>query len=187
MLFVISGPSGAGKTTIIKELFRNVADLAFSVSATTRKQREGEIQDKDYHFLTMEEFNDKKRKGEFVEFEEVFGNYYGTLKSEVEKYLNSTSHLIFDVDVNGALSIKKIYGDAVTIFIDVPEDELIKRLKSRNTESEEEIEKRALRIKMEIQQKSKFDYAVDNSKGVENAVNEIRKIINKYTKQSKTK
>jgi len=182
MLFVISGPSGAGKTSIIRELFKNIPGLAFSVSATTRKQREGETQGKDYYFLTLQEFKDKMDRGEFVEYEEVFGNYYGTLKSEVEKYLNGSKHLIFDIDVNGALSIKKIYPEAVTVFIDVPVEELIKRLKSRNTESAEEIEKRASRIKLEIDKKPKFDQVVDNTDGIEKAVNEIKEIINKYTK-----
>lgn len=177
MLFVVSAPSGAGKTSIIKELFKIFPKLRFSISATTRKKRENETDGKDYYFISPEEFNRRKAKGEFIETEEVHGNYYGTLKSEVEPYVNSDNHLVFDVDVKGALSIKKLYPEAVTIFIDVPVDELIKRLKKRNTEIEEDIQKRASRIKLEVEQKSKFDHVIDNSKGLGRAVNEASRII----------
>ena len=182
MLFVISAPSGAGKTTIIRELFKIFPDLKFSVSATTRKKRDRETEGKDYYFLTLDEFEKRNQNGEFIESEEVFGNSYGTLKSEVEPCLNPDSHMIFDIDVKGALSIKKIYPESVTIFVDVPVDELIKRLKNRKTESDEEIEKRSSRIMLEIQEKSKFDYVIDNSKGIETAVQQAADIIRKYSK-----
>lgn len=179
MLFVFSAPSGAGKTTIIRELFKEFLNLRFSVSCTTRPKRENETHGNDYHFISIEEFNDKKAKGEFIETEEVHGNFYGTLKSETEPYLKSDIHLIFDVDVKGALTIKKLYPEAVTIFIDVPEEELVKRLKGRNTESDDVIQKRLSRIKLEIEQKDKFDFTVDNSKGLEYAVNKVKEIIKK--------
>jgi guanylate kinase len=182
MLFVISAPSGAGKTTIIKELFKIFPDLKFSVSATTRKKRESETEGIDYHFISAEEFESRFKNGEFVECEEVFGNRYGTLKSEVEPYLNSNTHLIFDVDVKCALSIKKLYPQAVSVFVDVPVDELVKRLKKRETESDEEIEKRRSRMEEEIKLKSEFDYAVDNSKGIETAVKQVSDILNRYKK-----
>lgn len=177
MLFVISAPSGAGKTTIIRELFRVMPGLSFSVSATTRKKRENETVDKDYHFLSVEEFSRKKDNDEFIETEEVHGNLYGTLKSEIEPFLQSSNHLIFDVDVKGALSIKKFCRAAVLIFIDVPVEELIRRLKGRKTESDEEISRRTSRIMMEVEEKSKFDHIVDNSKGLSEAVNEVKRII----------
>ncbi len=177
MLFVICAPSGAGKTTIIHELFKIFPDLAFSVSATTRSKRPNETDGKDYHFISMDEFLSKKANNEFIETEEVHGNYYGTLKSEAEPFLKSNKHMIFDVDVKGALSIKKMYPEAVTVFIDVPYEELVRRLKNRNTETEEQIEKRASRIKMEVELKEKFDHIVDNSKGLESAVKEVEKII----------
>ncbi len=177
MLFVISAPSGAGKTTIIRELFKKIPGLNFSVSATTRRKRERETKGKDYHFITLEEFNKLRDENEFAEFEEVHGNYYGTLKSEIRKCLESGGNLVFDLDVKGALSIKKLYPEAVSIFIDVPVDELIRRLKKRNTESGEEIEKRASRIKMEVEMKKEFDFVVDNSHGLEDAVNATAKII----------
>jgi guanylate kinase len=177
MLFVICAPSGAGKTTIIRELFKKIPEITFSVSATTRSKRPGETNGKDYHFITLDDFNTKKANNEFIETEEVHGNYYGTLKSETEPFLKSNKHMIFDVDVKGALSIKKIYPEAVTIFIDVPYDELVRRLKNRNTETVEQIEKRLSRIKMEVGLKDNFDYVVDNSKGLDIAVQETEKII----------
>jgi len=183
MLIVISAPSGAGKTTIIKELLREVPELKFSVSATTRKIREGEKHGKDYYFLTEGEFDEKIRAGEFAEWESVHTNCYGTLKSEIEKYLNSKHHLVFDVDVKGALSLKKLYPEAVMIYIDVPTKQLLERLKKRNTESVEEIKKRYERIELEIKEKEHFDYVVDKSDkphGLKIAVNDLKKIINKY-------
>ncbi len=178
MLFVICAPSGAGKTTIIKELFGRIPNLSFSVSATTRKKRTGETEGKDYHYLSLDEFNKRKANGEFIETEEVHGNYYGTLKSETEPFLKINNNMIFDVDVKGALSIKKMYPEAVSIFIDVPFDVLLRRLKNRNTETEEEIEKRVSRIKLEVELKNQFDHIVNNSNGLSNAVQEIEIIIN---------
>lgn len=182
MLFVICVSSGAGKTIIIRELFKKYPVISFSVSATTRKKRPGETDGKDYFFLDPDEFNRKKQAGEFIETEEVHGNFYGTLKSQAEPFLNSKDIMIFDVDVKGALSIKKLYPEAILVFIDVPYDELVRRLKNRNTETPEEIEKRISRIKMESELKYRFDFIVDNSKGIETAVNEVESIINKYIK-----
>ena len=182
MLFVICASSGAGKTTIIRELFKKFPEITFSVSATTRKKRPKEIDGKDYYFISVEEFNTRKANNEFIETEEVHGNYYGTLKSEAEPFLNSNDIMILDVDVKGALNIKSMYPEAITVFIDVPVEELVRRLRSRNTETEEEINKRSSRFKMEAELKDKFDYIVDNSRGLETAVSETEKIINKYIK-----
>lgn len=180
MLFVICASSGAGKTTIIRKLFKINPDIAFSVSATTRKKRPGETDGKDYFFLTLDEFNCKKQAGKFIETEEVHGNFYGTLKSQAEPFLHSNNIMIFDVDVKGALSIKKLYPEAILIYIDVPYDELMRRLMNRNTETPEEIEKRISRIKMESEMKDKFDFIVDNSSGIQHAVEAIISIINKH-------
>jgi guanylate kinase len=182
MLFVICASSGAGKTTIIRELFKKFPEITFSVSATTRKKRPKETEGKDYHFISLEEFNKRKANNEFIETEEVHGNFYGTLKSEAEPFLNSNDIMILDVDVKGALNIKSMYPEAITVFIDVPFEELVRRLRNRNTETEEEIQKRSSRIKMEAELKDKFDYIVDNSRGLETAVTETEKIINKYIK-----
>ncbi len=182
MLFVISSPSGGGKTTIIRELFSILPGLRFSVSATTRPKRKIEKDGKDYYFISKKEFEDKISNGEFVEWEQVHGQYYGTLKSEIDKYLNNSLDLVFDVDVKGALNIKKLYPKAVSIFIEAPREELVKRLKKRSTETDEEISKRLERIDMEISYKDKFDFTVVNNSnpdGIKNAVNEIISIINK--------
>ncbi len=183
MIFVIAAPSGAGKTTIIREIFKIFPDFRFSVSATTRKRRRNETDGKDYYFIPKEEFQEKIKNDEFVEWEEFFGNYYGTLKKEIEKNLYGEHDLILDVDVKGALSIKRLYPQSVIFFINVPKDELADRLKKRNTESEEEIKNRANRIEFEIGLKNKFDHVIENSSepgGLEKAVREIEEIINKY-------
>jgi len=183
MLFVISAPSGAGKTTIIRNLYKIFPDLKFSVSATTRSKRKNETDGKDYYFITTDEFKHKVENGEFAEWEVVYGNYYGTLKSELEKCLGTGNDMIFDVDVKGGLSIKKLYPESLIFFIDVPPAELIERVKKRGSETEGQLKKRAERISLEIAEKNKFDCIIDNRNqpgGLKKAVNEITKIINKY-------
>jgi guanylate kinase len=186
MLFVISAPSGAGKTTIIRKLFKLLPELMFSVSATTREKRPDETNGKDYYFLSEKDFNQKVAKGDFIEWEEVHGNLYGTLKSDVENYMENLStagsDIVFDVDVKGALSIKKLYPESVTIFIDASKEDLLKRLKGRKTEPEEAIKKRLKRIELELKFKNKFDNVVFNKtgpEGIESAVREIVSIIKK--------
>lgn len=179
MLYVIAAPSGAGKTTIVKEILKQNPGLIFSVSATTREKRNGETQGKDYFYFTKEEFRKKIEDNELVEYEILFnGDYYGTLKSYVEENLNQGKSVIFDVDVNGALSIKKIYGSkAKLIFIMPPEKETLKeRLKNRATESKEQIEERIKRVDLEIGKANDFDYIVVNDK-LDKAVSEVQKII----------
>ena len=124
MLYVIAAPSGAGKTTIVREILKDDADLVFSVSATTRKKRENETEGKDYFYFTKGEFESKIANKELVEYETLFnGDYYGTLKSFVNENLQNSRSIIFDIDVNGALNIKKIYGDkAVLIFSHEPQE-----------------------------------------------------------------
>jgi guanylate kinase len=185
MLFVISAPSGAGKTTIIRELFKLLPDLRFSVSATTRAKRVNETDGKDYYFISREKFEKKIKNNEFIEWEEVHDNLYGTLKSEVENNIDKPYDIIFDVDVKGALSIKKIFPGAVTIFLDAPKDDLLERLKKRKTEPEELIQKRLNRMEMELKFKDRFDYIVLNrtsTEGAKKAVNNIIEII-KRTKE----
>jgi guanylate kinase len=180
MLFVISAPSGAGKTTIIHEIFKQMPELGFSVSATTRKLRNGEANGKDYYFISHDEFEKKKENNEFAEWESVHGEFYGTLKKEIEEDINNHSNTILDVDVKGALSIKKLYPDAVSIFIDAPKEEIIKRLRGRKTESEEQLQKRIERMELELGEKDKFDYIVinkTNPDGIKIAVEEIMEII----------
>jgi len=182
MLYVIAAPSGAGKTTIVKEILRQKPDLVFSISATTRKKRSDELNGKDYFFFTKEEFKKKIENDEFVEHEVLFnGEYYGTLKSYVNKNLMNGKSVIFDIDVNGALSIKEKYGDkAKLIFIMPPEKETLKeRLKNRATESKEQIEERIKRVDLEIGKANDFDYIVVNDK-LETAVSEVLNYIESF-------
>jgi guanylate kinase len=188
MLFVVCAPSGAGKTTILKEIFKFFPFLSFSVSATTRKIRGGEQNEKDYYFISKEDFDNKIKRNEFIEWEVVFGEYYGTLKVEVEKYLTNKHDIVFDVDVKGALSIKQLYPEAITIFIYAPKNEIVERLKRRKTESAEELGKRIKRMELELGLLDQFDYAIVNESkpgGLENAVNDLKKIITNYINKKK--
>jgi len=152
-LIVISAPSGAGKTTITKRILEKHQDkLTFSISATTRKMRDGERDGIDYYFLTKEDFQERIAKGDFIEYEQIFDNYYGTLKSEIERAKNQGKSLIFDIDVKGGLSIrKKFSSDSLLIFLVPPSLEVLReRLEKRGTESEEIIQKRLGRVDMEM-------------------------------------
>ena len=176
-LVVISAPSGAGKTSIAREILRRIPSLRFSVSATTRAKREGEIEGYDYYFMTREQFLQGVNDGLFVEWEELFGNMYGTLKQEVEKARRSGDHLLFDVDVKGALSIKMEYPSALLIFIMPPSVEALKeRLARRKTEDSEALRIRLERVPMEMEQRSAFDRLITNDT-LENAITEVEHIV----------
>jgi guanylate kinase len=182
MLFVFSAPSGTGKTSIYKEILLNNPEIEFSVSATTRGKREGEIDGKDYFFLEKNDFIKGVERGEFVEYEKIFDdNYYGTLKSYIDGKISEGRDIIFDLDVRGALSIKRIYKEkSVLIFIKPPNKEVIKkRLLNRGTESKEIIEKRLNRFDFEMEKISEFNYVVIND-DLKKAINEVQEIINKY-------
>jgi guanylate kinase len=180
-LFVVAGPSGCGKTTIAGEILRRHPEIIFSVSATTRPKRQGEIDGKDYFFIANKVFKEKIKGGELIEWEEIYGEYYGTLKSEVDRAAKEVRPILFDVDVKGALSIKAKYGDrAVIIFIKPPSIEvLIDRLRKRGTESAPELAKRKERFKMELERSKDFDFCVVNDT-LENAIADVENILNKY-------
>jgi guanylate kinase len=184
-LIVLSAPSGCGKTTIAKALLKRHPAMLFSVSATTRAQRPGEQHGREYYFLTKEEFEQKIQRGELVEWErypnEESGNYYGTLKSEVEKALTQGRVMLFDVDVKGALAIKRLYGDdAVLIFIKPPSMEILRqRLLGRKTEDDATVRHRLERVPMELELGSTFDYHVIND-NLEDAIAEVESIIHKH-------
>lgn len=163
-ILVLSSPSGGGKSTIAKFILENFKDIHFSISATTRSMRPGEINGTHYHFLSVDEFDSKIRNEELIEYEMIFNNYYGTLKSVTVEELNKGKILLFDVDVKGALSIKKHFPDnSLLIFIAPPSIEILeKRLKDRNTESEEQLKIRIDRTKMEMEYCKDFDYTVIN-------------------------
>ena len=162
---IFSAPSGAGKTTIVKSLLANKLPLSFSISACSRQKRENEINGKDYHFLSLKDFKQKINEQAFIEWEEVYeNNYYGTLKSEIERIWNDKKHVVFDVDVVGGLNLKKHFGNnALAIFIQSPSmDVLIERLRNRATESEASLNKRIDKAKHEMTYSSSFDSIIIN-------------------------
>ncbi len=166
-LFIFSAPSGSGKTTIVQHLLKQNFKLKFSISATSRAKRTNEIDGKDYHFLSTEEFKAKIDNNEFLEWEEVYeGCFYGTLKSEVEKIREEGNNVIFDVDVVGGTNIKKFYKEeALAIFIQPPSiKELENRLRNRNTDSQEVIAKRIEKFKFELAFADQFDKVIINDK-----------------------
>ena len=164
-LIVITAPSGAGKTTIARHLLEAYPMLEFSVSATTRPRRPDEVHARDYYFLTEEQFRQRIANQSFIEWEEVYqGTFYGTLKDEIESIWKTGKDVLFDVDVKGAINLKKQYGkDAFTIFIKPPSMETLQnRLRSRATESPERIEERITKAQQELQFEPYFDETIVN-------------------------
>lgn len=163
---IFSAPSGSGKTTIVKHLLANNPDLGFSISASTRDKRgRTESHGKDYYFLTPEEFKKKIDEDAFIEWEEVYeGNFYGTLKSEIERIWSEGKNVIFDVDVKGGLNLKKYFGDrGLAIFVKVPSIEVLKaRLNDRGTESEESLSRRLFKANFEMSFADQFDVVLVN-------------------------
>jgi guanylate kinase len=182
-LIIFSAPSGAGKTTIVKHLIGlNKFDLEFSVSACCRQKRPGEVDGKDYYFLTKEDFKEKIRKGDFLEWQEVYADhYYGTLKSEVERITAKNKNVIFDVDVEGGINLKKEYKDnAFAVFVMPPSvSHLEQRLRERSTETSESIARRIGKAEKELEAADSFDYILFND-NLENALKEAEEIIEAY-------
>lgn len=177
ILFVVSGPSGAGKGTILKEVLEKLDNLTFSVSATTREKRAGEIDGVNYFFMSKEEFAEKLARGEFLEHVEKFGNCYGTLKSFVEEKLAEGVDLIFDIETEGAGNIREMMPDAVTMFVTpTSKYEILKRLEIRGSESPEEREKRFAKADAELSEAEKYDYIIVNDR-LEDAVNTVVSVI----------
>lgn len=175
--FVISGSSGVGKGTVIKEFLKKHPDFRLSISCTTRGKRDGEEHGINYFFLTNEEFKTSIDNNEFLEWAEFSGNFYGTKKTFVEKCLDNNENLILEIDTKGALNVKSIMPNAILIFIAPPSlEELESRLRGRNTETEEAIQKRLASIKLEIENSKQFDYTIVNDE-VDNAVKALEDIL----------
>jgi guanylate kinase len=176
---IFSAPSGAGKTTIVKEMLNQEFGLEFSISACNRSKRENEVEGKDYYFLSTEEFKNKIENQEFLEWEEVYTDkFYGTLRSEVDRIWAKGKNVIFDVDVVGGINIKKIYGDkALSVFIMPPSIEsLKKRLATRSTESEESFNIRIEKAEQELNYADKFDIQIIND-NLETTIDETKAIV----------
>ncbi len=181
-LIIVSAPSGSGKTTIVNHLVKQDLNLAFSVSATNRQPRKGEVDKINYLFLTEREFKKRINNNEFLEWEEVYkGIYYGTLKSEVDKIRESGKNIIFDVDVTGGLNIKKLYGkEALAIFVKPPSINVLKeRLEKRSTESSDKIEMRLKKAEQELLFAEKFDAVIIND-DLQIALQEAESLISSF-------
>lgn len=178
LILVISGPSGSGKDSVVSCLKSN-HNFYFSISATTRKPREGEVDGEDYYFLSDEEFNKRINNNEFIEWEEFFNNKYGTLKSEVENALNKGQNCVLIVDVKGAQNIKKYFDNSILVFIAPPSlEELKQRLINRGTETKASIETRMKRIEEEMKYAGNYDHIIINDK-LDQAQKELLEIIGK--------
>ncbi len=178
-LLIFSAPSGSGKTTIVRNLLEKDLDLEFSISACSRPARKNEQDGRDYYFFTQDDFIQKIKKGEFVEWEEVYkDHFYGTLRSEVERIRNKGKHVVFDIDVQGGLNLKKTFGEeALAIFVMPPSvEELEKRLKRRSTDDPEKIRVRILKAESELKYAELFDRIIYNT-DLEKAVKEAEQMV----------
>ncbi len=179
-LFIISGPSGAGKSTVLRRVLeQSPVPARLSVSATTRPPRPGEVAGRDYYFLSDDEFREKRRRGEFLEAKEVFGQgkWYGTLWEEVRSGWRAGQAVILEIDVEGAMAVRDAVPDAVTIFLHPgPAEELEKRLRARGTESDEEIARRLATARRELEKLPLYQYEVIND-DVDRAAGEICEIL----------
>ncbi|MDB5090396.1 MAG: guanylate kinase [Mucilaginibacter sp.] len=183
-LIIFSAPSGAGKTTIVHHLLKKVPDLEFSISATTRKARGDEQHEKDYYFISKEEFLHRIAKKQFVEFEEVYsGTFYGTLRTEIERIWQKGKTVIFDIDVEGGLHLKRKYEDkALAIFVKPPSLEVLKeRLTGRGTDSKEKLSERFVKAEKELNYAPQFDIILKNY-DLETACKEAEELVVNFLK-----
>jgi guanylate kinase len=177
ILFIISSPSGGGKGTLTQAILREISNIGYSISFTTRRIRQGEENGREYFFVDENEFEKLVQRGELLEYANVHGKLYGTSKSRVESELRVGRDIILDIDVQGAASIKKVLPDSVSVFVVPPSFEILKeRLRARGTETDAEIEVRLLNAKKEVTHFREFDYVIVN-RDLETAVTELKSII----------
>ena len=183
VLFVFSGPSGVGKGTLKAKLFEEFADrIAYSVSATTRGPREGEVDGKDYFFISRQEFERRVKNNEFLEHADFAGNCYGTPRAYVEKLLDSGMNVVLEIDVQGALQVMKSMPECVSVFILPPSfEELEHRLRGRGTETEEKVRERLETAKRELPYAPQYDYQIVNGGDIEAAYQSLREVFLKST------
>lgn len=183
-IIVFSGPSGGGKTSIVKEILKNFPDIVFSISTTTRPKRKTERNGVEYFFISEAEFLKKIENNEFIEWEKFYDYYYGTYKSFVEGNISAGKPVLLELDVKGALTIKRLYPYAHLIYISPPSfEELERRLRQRQTESEIDFIKRIDRAKMELSLKDKFDYVIENI-NLDAAIAEAKSLVRKTLKEN---
>lgn len=176
-LFVLSGPSGAGKGTLREKALSDIPNLVYSISCTTRKPRPGETDGKEYRFITHSKFTEDIGRGLFLEYAHVHDDLYGTLKADVVRELEAGNNVLLEIDVQGALQVREKMPDAVLVFIDVPSvAELERRLRNRHTETEAALQVRLANAIKELEQKGKYDYVIINS-DINTASQELRRII----------
>lgn len=176
-VFIISAPSGSGKSTLVGRLLRDLPDLRFSVSYTTRKPRGHEQPGRDYHFISREEFQERAGRGEFLEHATVFGNYYGTHRSALDQAVREGKDLVLDIDVQGAGQLKSTLPDAVTIFVLAPSRQVLEqRLRARSEDTDAVIERRLRDAAQEIRNYNAYDYVVINN-DLEQSASLLRAIV----------
>ena len=181
-LIILTAPSGAGKTTIVRHLLNTMPELAFSISATTRERRPNEVEGKDYHYIGVPEFKKLIDEDAFAEWQQVYPDqFYGTLRREMDRIWAEGKHIVFDIDVKGAVNLKNAYPDqSLAIFVKPPSKEaLFERLRRRKTESEESLRKRLAKAEEELTFENKFDHVLVNDV-LEDALDEAQMVVRRF-------
>jgi guanylate kinase len=187
LIIIMSAPSGSGKTTIVNRLREKMPGLVCLVSYTTRKQRKDEVDKKDYIFITEEEFKEKIEKGDLLEWEEVFGNYYGSSEEQLREALKKNDDVILSIDVKGAREVRRKFPESISIFIMPPSvDELATRLKKRNTDEESAVSTRLKEAEREIAAADEYDYLIVNE-DLDKAIEELQAIIEQERRNRREK
>lgn len=179
-ILIVSGPSGSGKSTIIKNFLRENKDFTLSVSHTTRPKREGEIEGINYYYVSKKDFQDMIDKDEFLEWAKIYDNYYGTSKKEIDRIFKTEKNVLLEINIDGLISAKNIFDDNIVSVFIITENfnELVKRLKQRNTESEEDFLKRIKEVEREISYINLYDYVILNKEGqIEESTKALKNIV----------